>query len=322
MVQILSTLALLALGIAGVESIARSDAALPAWPYGTDPQWRAAAQLPGGAQALSAAEKSATAQLGDPWNPPDRYPNDHPPMPAVVAHGNKAEGVWACALCHHADGFGRPENANLRGLSADYIVAQLVAFKNGDRSSADPRKSNTRVMIATAKGLTRDETIAVAAYYAALRPAKGFERVVESATAPKVWSGSTGAVFALAPPDDGRVPLAHEIVEVPENAIQAGVYNDPHVEYVAYAPIGSIARGKLLVSTGGGKTMACDNCHGAGLSGSEIAPPLAGRSPSYIARQLFDIQQGTRRNAPAMGPVVSQLTPDDVLDIAAYLGSL
>jgi cytochrome c553 len=309
--------------IAGIAQIARGDVAPPAWPYGTDPQWRAAAQLPGGRQALSAAAKNATAAKGiDVWNPPDPYPDDHPPMPAVVAHGNRAEGVMACALCHHPDGYGRPENASLRGLRADYIVAQLVAFKDGDRSSADPRKSNTRVMIATAKGLTSDEMAAVAAYYAALKPAKGFERVIESATAPNAWSDSTGAAFALAPPDNGQVPLAHEIVEVPENAIQAAIYNDPHQEYTAYAPIGSIARGKLLVATGGGKTMACDTCHGTGLSGTQIAPPLAGRSPSYIARQLFDIQHGTRRNAAAMDPVVSQLTPDDVLDIAAYLGSL
>ena len=57
--------------------------------------------------------------------------------------------------------------------------------------------------------------------------------------------------------------------------------------------------------------------------GAADVPPIAGRSPSYIARQLFDIQQGTR-NGPAvqlMRLVVSKLTPEDMVDVAAYVAS-
>ena len=52
-------------------------------------------------------------------------------------------------------------------------------------------------------------------------------------------------------------------------------------------------------------------------------PPIAGRSPSYIVRQLFDIQQGTRRGAGTdlMKVIVSKLTPDDMAAIAAYVAS-
>jgi len=43
------------------------------------------------------------AQLEDPFSPPDCYPSEHPPMPSVVAHGDKFDGgppLLRCALCH------------------------------------------------------------------------------------------------------------------------------------------------------------------------------------------------------------------------------
>jgi cytochrome c553 len=314
---------------------ARSDPTLPLWPYGTTPAARAAAELPGGEPvfavlrranatlALPATSLTFTpAQTAAPFAPADWYPNEHPPMPELVSHGRKADGVMPCALCHHPDGFGRPENANIRGLSVDYIVRQLEAFKDGERTSADPQKSNTRLMISVAKGLTHDEMIEVASYYSGMRVTESYERVVESSTAPKIWSEANGATFALAAPNAGRVPLARAIVEIPEDAVQAEVYRNPRENYIAYVTPGSIARGKLLATTGGEKTTACAVCHGSNFQGTEVAPPLAGRSPSYIGRQLFDIQRGARRNAPAMIPVVAHLTPDDVVDLAAYLGSL
>jgi cytochrome c553 len=53
-------------------------------------------------------------------------------------------------------------------------------------------------------------------------------------------------------------------------------------------------------------------------------PGLAGRSPSYLVRQLYDMQHGLRTGewASLMLPVVSKLTTDDMLAIAAYLASL
>jgi len=70
--------------------------------------------------------------------------------------------------------------------------------------------------------------------------------------------------------------------------------------------------------------VACAACHGEGLKGNGNFPPLAGRSPSYIARQLYDIQHYTR-NGPGtqlMRPVVQNLSEDDITMIAAYLASL
>jgi cytochrome c553 len=52
-------------------------------------------------------------------------------------------------------------------------------------------------------------------------------------------------------------------------------------------------------------------------------PPLAGRSPSYVVRQLWDMKQGNR-NGPwtqLMKQVVNNLTIEDLVNIAAYTSS-
>jgi cytochrome c553 len=73
-----------------------------------------------------------------------------------------------------------------------------------------------------------------------------------------------------------------------------------------------------------GKTTVCASCHGPDLMGKDDVPPLANRSPSYLARQLYDFQQGTRNgpSAPLMRVVVANLTADDMVAITAYLASL
>jgi cytochrome c553 len=52
-------------------------------------------------------------------------------------------------------------------------------------------------------------------------------------------------------------------------------------------------------------------------------PGIAGRSPSYLTRQLYDLQRGTRRgrSSPLMLPVVANLSADDMVAIAAYVAS-
>ena len=53
-------------------------------------------------------------------------------------------------------------------------------------------------------------------------------------------------------------------------------------------------------------------------------PSIAGRSPSYIVRQLYDIQIGARAGAAtqAMKATFEKLTVDDMVSIAAYTASL
>lgn len=77
------------------------------------------------------------------------------------------------------------------------------------------------------------------------------------------------------------------------------------------------------MKTGAGKTIACGTCHGADLKGLGPVPPLAGRSPSYTVRRLFDMQIGVRKGpwSPLMKSAVEKLTVDDMIAIAAYTSS-
>jgi cytochrome c553 len=111
---------------------------------------------------------------------------------------------------------------------------------------------------------------------------------------------------------------------VPENVERTEQFRDPRSGFVAYVPPGSVKKGERFVTTGGeGKTVACGVCHGADLKGLGPVPGLSGRSPSYVARQLYDMQQGARRGvwSDLMKAAVARLTPEDMLNIAAYTSS-
>ena len=117
-------------------------------------------------------------------------------------------------------------------------------------------------------------------------------------------------------------PIGNRIIEAPED-VERFELRDPRSGFIAYVPPGSLKKGAALVASGGGKTTPCSTCHGLDLNGLGPVPAIAGRSPSYIMRQLWDIQQGTRKGAwsPLMKPVLENLTQDDMLDIAAYVAA-
>jgi len=264
----------------------------------------------------------------------DWFPGDHPsPMPDIIAHGPKRLGATSrgCGSCHLPNGKGRPENAQPGGLPYAYIVRQLQDFKLGFRRSADWRKANTPTMINLAMSMTDEEIRQAAAYFSAVKWDTRWVRVVETDLVPK--TRIQGQLF-VATESERTEPIAGRIIEVPADNTQVEELRNPHYGFVAYAPIGSVARGRELVTTGGsmvvggqtvqGKTTACAGCHGPDLMGKDDVPPLANRSPSYLARQLYDFQQGTRNgaSAPLMRVVVANLTADDIVAITAYLASL
>ena len=93
--------------------------------------------------------------------------------------------------------------------------------------------------------------------------------------------------------------------------------------FTAYVPVGSIQKGRELAA-GKEPNAACGSCHGVGLKGAGDIPGIAGRSPTYIFRQLYDYKQKVRA-APAsaaMMPSVEKLTINDMIALAAYAGSL
>jgi len=268
--------------------------------------------IPDSTQAFTVAE------LRDFFHVADWFPNDHPPMPEVFVHG-RAPDVRGCGMCHMPSGKGRPENAPLAGLPYAYVVQQLADFKNDLRASADARKTNTTQMIQAAKAMTDEEIKAAAEYIASLKYTP-WVRVVETDTIPKMRVA--GNVF-FPIPDAGTEPLGDRIVETPEDGERFEL-RDPHSGFVAYAPRGSIAKGATLASSGGNKTLPCNVCHGQDLNGLGPVPGIAGRSPSYIMRQLWDIQQGTRKGlwSPLMKQVVAKLSQEDMLNLSAYAASL
>ncbi len=251
------------------------------------------------------------------YGPADWYPEDHPPMPPIVAKGKQELGVRACALCHYPNGQGKMENGHVAGLPEAYILQQLEAFKAGDRKSADPRKANTLEMAQIARNLTPEEAKAAAAYFSSFK-FKPWVRVVEAEKAPAVRQTMNGLFMPA--PNEPPIPLGQRIIEMPEHPERTDQVRDPRSGFVAYVPVGSIAKGEAIVTTGGGKTVQCGLCHGPDLKGMQNVPPIAGRTASYTMRQLWDIKQGTRKS-PQMTAVVAPLTIEDMINITAYVAS-
>ncbi|HEX4635937.1 MAG TPA: c-type cytochrome [Rhizomicrobium sp.] len=246
--------------------------------------------------------------------PADWYPGDHPAMPKIIAAGDAARGITACAGCHYPNGKGRPQNAGIAGLNADYLARQLHDMKTGLRKSAEPRKHNARQMVDFARAMSDAEMTEAAAYYAALPHAVPI-RVVESASVAKMRSQEG----MWLPHESGvQEPIGDRVIETPAN-VDREQLRDPHAGFIAYVPKGAIAKGRRLAAT-----LECAGCHGAGLHGMDTTPAIAGRSPSYLARQLYDFQQGTRHGemAAAMGPVVAKLSGTDIVSLTAYVASL
>jgi cytochrome c553 len=261
----------------------------------------------------------AKAKINDPFDAPDWYPDDHPPAPEVVLHGNKP--LEACAHCHLPNGLGTNliQAPALAGLPADYIVQQFADFKSGARKSFGMPYGPGQIMPFLARMAGDDDIKAAADYFAAVSP-KPWIRVVEAAVIPQTTvSGMMHSVVD----GGGTEPIGTRIIEVPEDPARADL-RDPRSGFIAYVPPGALKQGEILVTTGGrGKTTACTDCHGADLRGVGPVPPIAGRSPSYIARQIHDIQRGTRAGlwSPLMKPVVAKLEAADIVAIAAYAAS-
>lgn len=259
------------------------------------------------------------AQLNNFFSAPDWYPNSHGAMPAVVSHGNSPE-VYACGYCHSPSGQGRPENASLAGLPVAYIVQQLADFKSGARKSAWPgtyRPADSMIRVAAHASV--GEVLSAAQYFSAQQLGPRVD-VVERVNVPR--SQVVGWVY-VAEPNNGEELLGERLLEfAPDVARHEN--RDDKMRYIAYVPPGSIKRGKLIAMSGGAGSAACISCHGPGLKGVGLVPPLAARSPTYILRQLLAFQTGARSGAMGlpMRAVVARLKMGDMIDLAAFAGSL
>lgn len=224
--------------------------------------------------------------------------------------------IIACSLCHYPNGKGRPENASVSGLPTSYFIQTMRDFRSDARKSSDARKTNTNRMIAMAKAMTDEEIKATAEYFGAIKWTPWI-RVVEQATVPKTRIAA-GLFIPLEGAEAGTEPIGLRIIEVPENTEQSEVLRNPRSGFVAYVPRGSIKKGEALATRG-----QCTLCHGAKLEGLGPVPGIAGRSPSYMVRQLFDMQSGARKGewGALMRGVVQTMSIDDLISVSAYVAS-
>jgi len=290
----------------------------PAWAYPVNPPSLKVPADDGSPLRVPDSDAVFTlTQIRDLNFSPDWHPGDHPAMPEVVARGRKP-AVLACGCCHRADGSGGPENARLAGLPTAYIAQQILDFKSGARRTSVEGR-NPKLMVDTARGITNEEIETAAAYFSALTPRSAI-KVLESADAPKTqvvdWHLAVSSTA-------GTEPLGRRIIEVPEN-LEQFERRDGRSRWVAYVPLGSVQRGQKLVTSGDGKTVPCGTCHGPQLKGVSPIPGVAGRSPSYLIRQLYDFRAGARAGAGSalMKPIVENLSMDDMISLAAYAASL
>jgi len=290
----------------------------PDWAYPVNPPGFKPKPDDGTPRHVPGSNASFTlTQLRDRFLSPVWHPGEHPAQPEVVARGRKPE-VFACGFCHRADGPGGPENSNIAGLPAAYIVQQMADYRSGARKTSVPGR-NIDLMISLAKAATDAEIEAAAAYFSALKT-RAVVRVVESDSVPRTYV--TGWHFAAMGKGEQEA-LGQRIIEMSE-VFEHFESRDTHARFIAYVPPGSIEKGRALATTGGGRTVQCASCHGPELKGVGAIPGLAGRSPTYLVRQLYDFKHGARKGAESlqMKPTVENLAIEDMIALAAYAASL
>ncbi len=246
----------------------------PSWAFTVnDPDAPPTAQDDGRVRMIAGSPRGFTlARLRDPFSLPDRHPHGQPPGPPAVTQGR------------------RPENASLAGLPAACIVQQMEDDRNGLRRSSEPRMGPPANMLNQATAATEEETREAAGSFAAL-PIQRWIPVVEVDSIPAMHIAGWMHV-----PVEGRgmEPLGEGILETPEDP-EGTALRDASAGFVAWVPRGRLTKGERLVRTGAdGRSQPCAICHGEDLRGLGPLPGLAGRSPSYMVRQLWDLKYGAR----------------------------
>ena len=290
------------------------------WAYPKGPPAKLPEVPPGDYHVKGSELTFSAAALNNLSEPPDWFPHQHPPMPFIVIHSHP-KGADGCAECHLPGGQGFLEVPDLAGLPAAYIKEQVHEFASGRRRSSETGRIATQLMIDEAKAVSEDDLDAAAKYFASVPQQAGWFKVVETDRVPVTQGDYYGWVDLV--PGTGQEPIGGRIVELAENFTRLMI-SDPNFGVRVYVPPGTIQRGAALARRTGATGQSCLVCHGADARGTALGPPLANRSPSYLARMLWDIKSGAR-SGPAvalMQPVAAQLTAAEITDLAGYLASL
>ncbi len=208
-------------------------------------------------------------------------------MPEVVAKGKPLP----CMQCHLANGGSHPESAAISGLTVNYIIEQVHAFRDGERID-----TRTGRMVLASKAKT-----------------------VVSNDVPKGPAPFGGGGFRYHAQDGGTEPLPPGmVVETAADDDLVRARDQIAGGFVQYVRADDLALGEKVATTG-----ACGTCHGADYKGAGDVPRLAGQHSLYLIRQLKDMQTGARKdkNVALMKPVVANLSDREMVAVAAYLAS-
>ena len=252
--------------------------------------------------------------------PPDWHPDSHPPMPELVAKGG-GDGVVACGYCHLPNGQGKPENAQCGGAAVrvhraaddglakrstqDGRAADGPAGLHGADRPGRHRCAGSCVPRSTSHRSTSSRGFA--SWRPTWCPRHG------SPAGSTRWSKAAGwSRSARAWSRRRRICIEPSCVMTPRVLSPTYPPAPSHEESASRPPATMAGRRPAPV------------CHGPQLRGLGPVPALAGRSPSYIARQLYDLQTGIRNGAwsDLMDATVANLTTEDIVNLAAYTASL
>jgi cytochrome c553 len=234
-----------------------------------------------------------------------------PAMPKAVTMGKPLP----CMQCHLANGGSHPESAAIAGMSVNYIIEQVHAFRDGER--VDVR---TGRMVQVAKTLSEKDLKDAAEYYAAIGPDRQkWVKTVVGTEVPKGPAPFGGGGFRYHAPEGGVEPLpAGMVVETAEDDDLVRARDQIDGGFIQYVHPEDMALGEKVAAEG-----RCGTCHGAEYKGKGDVPRLAGQHSVYLIRQLKDTQTGARKdkNMAVMKPIVDKLSDREMVAVSAYLAS-
>ncbi|MAP19088.1 MAG: cytochrome C [Aurantimonas sp.] len=225
---------------------------------------------------------------------------------AILSNGAELafeDALADCARCHGRDGYGRgPAGAFpvLAGQPADYLLASLQAYSNGERASG--------FMQPPARRYDAEMLARLAEHFAG----------VEGPGSPAATGGVGTDAAAATPP--AEAPKTETERAVPKEAASG----PPDTRE------GLLALGRRLAEDGlpERKLPACESCHGADGANREPArnavyPRLAGQPEWYLKTQLHLWKEGERGGtayAHVMTNIAKHLTEEQIEAAAAWYG--
>lgn len=234
-----------------------------------------------------------------------------PSMPEAVATGKPLP----CMQCHLANGGSHPESAAIAGMSVNYIMEQVHAFRDGER--VDVR---TGRMVQVAKIISEKDLEQAAQYYAAIGASRQhWVKTIVGNEVPKGPAPFGGGGFRYHAGDGGTEPLpVGMVVETAEDDDLVRARDQINGGFVQYVNAEDLALGEKVAAAG-----KCGTCHGADYKGIGDVPRLAGQHSLYSIRQLKDMQTGARKdkNVALMQPALAPLSDREIVAVSAYLAS-